>query len=103
MNRRNFLGLAPVGVVGIAALAKGSEPETEVMKTDTITIQGPDGKHYSPLLVEATDTSYKSISRPMQSFATHSFGVERARIKSNGEVYDNNVMSITTDGMLGIR
>ena len=80
MNRRNFLGLAPVGVVGMVALAKGSEPEPEVMKTDVITIQGPDGKHYSPLLVETTDTNYKSVSRPMQAFATHSFACKGTNV-----------------------
>lgn len=67
MNRRNFLGLAPVGIAGMVMLAKGQEPEakTEVKKAKNLIITGPNGEQYHPLVVEAEETQYANVG-PLQ-------------------------------------
>lgn len=65
MNRRNFFGLAPVGIFAITALASGKEEKTtEVKKAKTITITGPNGEEYHPLVVEKNEVQYASVERP---------------------------------------
>ena len=65
MNRRNFLGLAPIGVVAVAALVKGEDASTEVKKAKHITITGPDGQEYHPLVVEKNDEQYTNVEPPL--------------------------------------
>jgi hypothetical protein len=103
MNRRNFLGLTPVGLAGLAiSTVKGEEPKTEIKKAKMIGITGPNGEVYHPLVVEAEDTQYANVQLPPVTFATHSLGVERVRLTSTGELRYTNPMSITAEGMLGI-
>ena len=66
MNRRNFFGLAPVGIAAVAALVKGEQTEqlTEIKKAKTITITGPNGEEYHPLVVEKNEVQYASVERP---------------------------------------
>jgi hypothetical protein len=65
MNRRNFLGLAPIGVVAMTALATGKEEKTtEVKKAKSLTIMGPNGELYYPLVVEKDEVQYASVELP---------------------------------------
>ena len=85
MNRRNFFGLAPVGIAAVAALAKGEQAEqlTEIKKAKTITITGPDGEEYHPLVVEKHEVQYASVEPPKPVY--NEFGMrERARLTSAG-------------------
>jgi hypothetical protein len=86
MERRKFFSLAPFGLVGIAALAKGetpTEPTGSVMKKAmTLTIKGPDGKDYHPLVVAKDDTTYEEV--PQQKMELFSGPYERFRVSNNG-------------------
>lgn len=86
MERRKFFSLAPFGVLGIAALAKGEAP-TEVTGSATkkamaLTIKGPDGKDYHPLVVAKDDDTYEEVPMPKMELLTIS--QERYRVSSNG-------------------
>jgi hypothetical protein len=87
MERRKFFSLAPLGLVGIAALAKGETP-TEATKSVTkkamsLTIVGPDGEEYHPLVVEKDDSTYEEVQMP-KMVTTYEFSNERFRVSSNG-------------------
>ena len=85
MNRRNFFRLAPVGLAAVAALAKGDQVEkvTEVKKAKTITITGPNGEEYHPLVVTKHEVQYASVEPPKPIYGE--FGmVERARLTASG-------------------
>ena len=66
MNRRNFLGLAPVGLAAMTALARGQEKEktTEVKKASHLVLTGPNGEEYHPLVVEKNEVQYASVEPP---------------------------------------
>lgn len=80
MNRRNFFGLAPVGLVAMTALASGKEEKTtEVKKAKTLTITGPNGEQYHPLVVEKDEVQYANVEPPKPMvFMTN--GQERFRL-----------------------
>jgi hypothetical protein len=83
MNRRNFLGLAPIGVVAVASLVKGEDASTEVKKAKSITITGPDGQQYHPLVVEKNDEQYANVEPPEPIY--NELGLtERARLTAGG-------------------
>ena len=68
MNRRSFLGVAPLGILGIGAGAmNGGQPESEVKKAKMITITGEDGKQYHPLVVEHSETEHNTVELPKMS------------------------------------
>jgi len=87
MNRRNFFGLAPVGIAAVAALAKGEQAEqlTEIKKAKTITITGPNGEQYHPLVVEKDEVQYASVEPP-KPISFYTGGVERMRLTADGMV-----------------
>jgi hypothetical protein len=65
MNRRNFFGLAPVGILAMTALATGKEEKTtEVKKASHLILTGPNGELYHPLVVEKNDVQYTSVEPP---------------------------------------
>jgi hypothetical protein len=65
MNRRNFFGLAPVGIFAISALASGKEEKTtEVKKASHLVLTGPNGELYHPLVVEKNEVQYVSVEPP---------------------------------------
>jgi hypothetical protein len=65
MNRRNFFGLAPVGIFAISALASGKqEKTTEVKKASHLVLTGPNGEEYHPLVVEKNEVQYASVEPP---------------------------------------
>jgi hypothetical protein len=81
MNRRNFFGIAPVGIAAVAALARGEQAEqlTEIKKAKTLTITGPNGEEYHPLVVEKNEVQYASVEPPKPMvFMTN--GQERFRL-----------------------
>ncbi len=85
MERRKFFGLAPLGLLGIAALAKG-DTQTEVTgsvtkKAMALTIKGPDGKDYHPLVVAKDDDTYEEV--PMPKFELLTASQERFRVSNN--------------------
>jgi hypothetical protein len=86
MERRKFFSLAPFGVLGIAALAKGETPTeptgSVTKKAMQLTIKGPDGKEYHPLVVAKDDTTYEEV--PQQKIELFSGPYERFRVSSNG-------------------
>jgi hypothetical protein len=91
MNRRNFLGLAPIGVVAVAALVKGEDASTEVKKAKSITITGPNGEKYHPLVVEQDEQQYATVephighlARDVREVLPEIQYVERARLTSSG-------------------
>ena len=75
MNRRNFLGLAPVGLVAMTALASGKEEKTtEVKKASHLVLTGPNGEEYHPLVVEKNEVQCASVEPPkLTGFITQSF------------------------------
>ena len=69
MNRRSFLGVAPLGILGIGAMVmNGGQPESEVKKAKTLVITGEDGKQYHPLVVPAEETQHESLEIPKPDF-----------------------------------
>ncbi len=75
MNRRNFFGLAPVGIFAMTALATGKEEKTtEVKKASHLVLTGPNGEQYHPLVVEKSEVQYASVEPPkFTGFITQSF------------------------------
>jgi hypothetical protein len=85
MERRNFFKLAPLGLLGMAAAATNGETEptgSVTKKAMVMTITGPDGKHYHPLVVAKDDDTYEAI--PMPKFEPLGIPQERFRISNNG-------------------
>ena len=68
MNRRSFLGVAPLGILGIGAVAMNDEqPKSEIKKAKMIIITGEDGKQYHPLVVDHNETEHDSVNIPTRS------------------------------------
>jgi hypothetical protein len=86
MERRNFFKIAPLGLLGVAALAKGETEPTGsvVMKAKQLTIHGADGKQYHPLVVEVDDATHEAI--PYQIPQVTTMSSERLRVTSNGSL-----------------
>ena len=67
MERRKFFGILPLGLIGIAATAKGQEPKPEIKKAETLVITGPNGEKYHPLVVRVDDEQHESVSMPQKN------------------------------------
>lgn len=61
MDRKRFLSILPLGLLGIASVAKGQEPKPEIKKADTLTVTGPNGERYHPLVVRVEDEQHENV------------------------------------------
>lgn len=67
MERRKFFKVFPVGVLGIAALATGTNQNSpKIVKTKHVTLQTDDGE-YNVLAVKK-DTEMDTVDRPVTNF-----------------------------------
>jgi hypothetical protein len=102
MERRKFFGLAPFGLLGVAALAKGETPTEPTgsitKKAMQLTIKGPDGKEYHPLVVAKDDDTYEEVPLPKMEFSHNrlsvnynasTFGIGTSASKM--KLYTNNI------------